>query len=461
MFNKDFYPTPKAIISYMLAGENLNGKTILEPSAGKGDIVDYCIGAGANVLTCELNHDLAKIVASKSKFLKADFLQLQAHEISHIHAIYMNPPFSADEKHILHAWSIAPSGCHIVALCNYQTLANDYSSYRKQLLSLIRDYGKSENLGDVFSEAERKTSIEIGLVHLYKPKTDNDFGDYFESEEDEPEYQSNGIMGYNAVREVVQRYVNACKLYDEVISNGIKMNTLIGEIGGGSLTFTCKQGESETTKASFQKDLQKKAWKWIFGKMNMEKFMTKSLISDINKFVEQQEKVPFTMKNIYKMFELVIGTHGQRMDKVLLEVFEKLTYHYSENRYNVEGWKTNSHYMINKKFILNCVFKPSYSANQIEAVWGSHSNDTLLEDLCKALAYVTASREQIDPLYHFSRKVNMEPNVWYDWGFFEIKGFKKGTAHCKFKDESTWALFNQAVAKAKGFELPENLRKSA
>ena len=39
--NADFYPTPDEVINTMMMGENFIGKTILEPSAGKGNIVDW------------------------------------------------------------------------------------------------------------------------------------------------------------------------------------------------------------------------------------------------------------------------------------------------------------------------------------------------------------------------------------------------------------------------------------
>ena len=40
--NKDFYPTPDTLITKMLEGINLYAiKTILEPSAGDGNIVNY------------------------------------------------------------------------------------------------------------------------------------------------------------------------------------------------------------------------------------------------------------------------------------------------------------------------------------------------------------------------------------------------------------------------------------
>lgn len=41
MFSSDFYPTPQDVILTMLEDVNIHDKIILEPSAGKGDIIDY------------------------------------------------------------------------------------------------------------------------------------------------------------------------------------------------------------------------------------------------------------------------------------------------------------------------------------------------------------------------------------------------------------------------------------
>ena len=66
----------------MTAGLEIHGKHILEPSAGSGNIVD--------------------------------FLTLEKTDVSHFDFIIMNPPFSTQNDHILHAWEIAPAGCQIV-----------------------------------------------------------------------------------------------------------------------------------------------------------------------------------------------------------------------------------------------------------------------------------------------------------------------------------------------------------
>ena len=72
MFNQEFYPTPAEVIEIMLQGETIENKTILEPSAGKGDIVDYLNEYGAkNVLTCEINQEIwDSIPAPKAAWIR-------------------------------------------------------------------------------------------------------------------------------------------------------------------------------------------------------------------------------------------------------------------------------------------------------------------------------------------------------------------------------------------------------
>jgi ribosomal protein L10 len=456
MFNSEFFPTPQHVIQMMIGTTDLNGKHVLEPSAGKGDIVDYCAGHGAFVTACEKNPELAKIVASKSRFLKHDFLDVTADEVSHIDYIVMNPPFSNADKHILHAWELAPDGCEVIALCNWETVNNRFTAARSRLGRIISDYGHSTNIGIVFSQAERTTGIDIGLIHLFKPASTNSFEGYFDESEDEAEQQFNGIMPHNSIREAVQRYVGACQLFDEVAQNAVKMNYLVGEFGLRDLAFSLKENEKDSAIEEFKKKLQKNAWTWVFNKMNMEKYLTESLKKEINVFVEKQTKVPFTMKNIYKMMEIVVGTHGSRMERALVEIFDKLTMHHAENRYNVEGWKTNSHYLVNQRFILEYVATAEWGKCRV--IYG-RGNAGKVDDLTKALCWLTGKNYADYPtLYSFYQMEDKEWGMWYEWGFFKVRVYKKGTLHAQFLDKKVWELFNRAVAKAKGYPLPESVK---
>jgi len=459
MFNQDFYPTPQDVIFTMLEGVNINDKIILEPSAGKGDIMDFLNDNGAKeILFCEVNEDLQKISQDKGRFLKPDFLTLESSEVSHIDLIVMNPPFSKDLEHILHAFNIAPSGCKIIALCNAQTVLNAYSQSRKELKNTIDLYGSFKNLGNCFVAAERSTNVEIGLIVLQKSgaKYSTEFEGFFLEDEQEPE--GNGIMSYNIVRDLVNRYVESIKIFDRQLEEAERMNKLTSGYFSVQIGMSVTDREKPVQRADFKKEMQKSGWKFIFAKMNLNKYATRGLNDDINKFVEEQTHIPFTMRNIYKMLEIAVGTTEQRMDKAILEVFDKVTQHYHENRFNVEGWKTNSHYLLNQKFIFpSMVDQDKWSWNKYHARPSSYANFDRIEDLVKALCYITGDNyDNFESLHQFLRADKAEYGQWAKWGYFNIKCFKKGTIHFEFLDKELWGRFNQRVAKIKGFPLYES-----
>ena len=459
MFSSNFYPTPRHVIELILEGEILKNKTILEPSAGKGDIVDFCIGSGATaVIACELNEDLKKIVSTKCPVIGDDFLKLESHVISHIDLIIMNPPFESADKHILHAFNIAPPGCKIIALCNFEMVNNHYSNRRRELLNIIEQYGNTpQNLGDCFSNAERKTDVEVGLIKIQKAGSNysTEFEGFF-TEEDKEEAGEIGIMSYNLVRDLVNRYVGSIKIFDEQLAAAVKMNALTNGFYTCKLGLNLSEDNKPVQRNEFKKAMQKSGWAYIFDKMNMKKYATTGLKEDINKFVEQQVNIPFTMINIYKMLDIVIGTTSQRMDKALLEVFDAVTNHHADNRFSVEGWKTNSHYLVNQKFILPyiCPVSKWNDKSSVDMMWGSRSET--LDDMQKALCYITGvNYESCKTLKSFISDNNCQYGEWYSWGFFEIKGFKKGSMHFKFNDADLWGQFNQRISRLKGYPLYE------
>jgi len=463
MFNQDFYPTPQEVAEQMLCRIDITGKIVLEPSAGKGDLVKVIKSHGADrVLGCEIHPDLRTIAAKHCNIIKADFLTVEAHEVSHIHAIIGNPPFSTGAKHILHAFKIAPDGCDIIMLCNYATLSNRYSSEREELKSLIDTYGTAINLGNCFGTAERTTDVAVGLVHLKKGASNPDveFSGFFMGADEDEGAGSNGIMSYNVVRDIVNRYVAACRLFKEQQKLGVQMNELVGGYFDNSLAFTVQQQGVDLQYNNFKKEIQKKAWSYVIDKMNLNKYSTAGLKADINKFVEHQQSIPFTMRNIYHMIDIVIGTASQRMDKAIMEVFEKITKHHDENRWQVEGWKTNSHYLINEKFIMPQISTIGWHGELKIRSYDRYSNYELVEDLTKALCYITGKNyADFDRLDKHVDETHPTWGTWFDWAFFEIRCYKKGTCHFKFKDKQTWAMLNQNIARIMGYPLPEFVTK--
>lgn len=454
MFDSEFFPTPLSVIELM--GIDCYDKVCLEPSSGKGDIIDYLNTNGAHeVLACEKNKDLATISASKAQLIGNDFFTITAEQVSHVNLIVMNPPFSNADKHILHAWNIAPEGCEIVSLCNWETINNSYGYGRSELNRNINDYGTSENLGNCFASAERKTNVEIGLVRLFKPVLSDDFNwdGFFYSIETEG--QQDGLMSYNEVRAIVNTYVAAVKCFDRAYEIGQELSSLTGE---RAFEIVVGQQKNICTKEQFAREFQIKQWKRVFAKLNIEKYVTNGVMKDINKFTQSRLNYPFTMKNVYRMIDIIIGTREATMNRAICEAIDNFTRNTHENRFGVEGWKTNEGHLLNKKFICSNIAEDCKWSG-LKMHYQSHSMD-YLDDLNKAICYLTGTDFSTIPrLRNVDEKPT--PNYWYDWGFFEFKVFKKGTGHFKFKDEKVWEILNRTYAKIKGQVLPEKFKSAA
>ncbi|MDR2911839.1 MAG: DUF4942 domain-containing protein [Alistipes sp.] len=464
IFNGDFYPTPPDVIERMMMGVEIMGKVALEPSAGSGNIVEWLKANGAaNVLACELSEKLRAMLAGKCDVIGDDFLSVTSEQVSHIDLIVMNPPFSVDERHILHAWEVAPCGCEIVALCNSNTLKSQYGAARKEVFEIVEAYGFSENFGSCFKEAERKTDVEVSVIHLYKPKTGKEeFDDYFSLAPDD-ENQREGIQSYNLIRDLVNRYVEAVRRFDGVMDASNEINQLTelfkaNKVHFGAYIDNESYSRTTITRDYFRKALQKSAWSLIFEKMNMGKYVTTGVREDINRFVERQSHIPFTMHNVFRMLEMIVGTQGHRMQKVLVEAFDHICSFSAENSTAGEKWKTNSGYMINRRFIVPwiCDYDKKFESicRHVKLNWGRAGNQ--IGDVVKALCYLTGTNyDTLSDLSAFVSRMNMEWGQWYEWGFFRIRGYKKGTMHFEFVRDEDWMRFNIEVARIKGWQLPK------
>lgn len=112
----DFYPTPDSLIAKMLSGIDIGYtvQTILEPSAGKGDILRRLgFGSEKSYYRKSLDIDCIEIDPNLRQILKGidnihivhdDFLTYQA--FKQYDLIIMNPPFSNGDVHLLKAFDM-------------------------------------------------------------------------------------------------------------------------------------------------------------------------------------------------------------------------------------------------------------------------------------------------------------------------------------------------------------------
>jgi predicted RNA methylase len=473
IFNPDHYPTPAEVAAEMLDSLDLRGKTVLEPSAGSGNLVRECLDRGAaEVIWCEPEKQLRSILYGMNGrhiYLLNDFLRVEADFVSHIDLIAMNPPFSADEAHILHAWEIAPPGCEIVALCNWNTVCDEYvhrltqrtgSGLKKQLAYVVNAYGSRENLGECFATAERPTRVSVGLVRLTKPGScagADEFDGFFLGPDD-IEAQGEGLIPYRRSRDIVNRYVEACRLFDQQVAIGVQMRSVLDGFFGKDLGLQVTVEGAPLTRNRFRKDLQKAAWQHVFAEFLPAQLATSQLAKDINAFVEKQSQIPFTERNLYRMLQIVAGTQENRVDRAVEQAIDNLTKHTKENRFGVEGWVTNSGYMLNRRFIRAYMAELSWSGRSVQIKsYGGQAEE--ISDLIKALCFITGR-----PYAEVGQPTKPAdgifwPGEWYEWGFFRFKAHKKGTVHFEFLDGEVWAMVNARYARIKGAVLPETFRR--
>lgn len=228
---KGFYPTPKDLATHMLDKINFRYVySVLEPSAGKGDLVmeifdrmnkchkesessDWRIDAIEvdpylrSILTHRFTDDGMREYAPKvfeeyekmeehmvhmvgsslSEWQRYQGLKKRIQELNHaknvrtVHddfltyrpqfsydAIIMNPPFEHGTQHLLHAIKLTQHyGGQIVCLLNAETVLNPFSQERQDLKSKLDEYDADiEFLSQAFSNAERETDVRIAVIYI-------------------------------------------------------------------------------------------------------------------------------------------------------------------------------------------------------------------------------------------------------------------------------------------------------
>lgn len=173
-----FFPTPAGVIATMLeyAG-NLSGAHVLEPSAGKGDLVAAAFAAGARSVTSyEINGRLASYLAQhvtvpagcSHATQHADFMGREPLPVP-VDVVLMNPPFERNQApaHVRHALRFLKDGGKLVAVMPGGWIEKPSAD---ALLADIEAQGRSyteiDIEGPAFAGADafRQTSVRVSLL---------------------------------------------------------------------------------------------------------------------------------------------------------------------------------------------------------------------------------------------------------------------------------------------------------
>ena len=465
MFDKNFYPTPKNIALKLLEG--ISGSLrdeILEPSAGKGDILDvyktivekenfhpYSYSKELNNVYCiEKNIELQSILRSKKyKVIDSDFLNYNPEKT--FDYIVMNPPFDIGYKHFLKAWEISHN-TEIRCLLPETTIKNPSNKEMYLVNQIIKDNnGSIEYLGNCFSDAERKTNVNVVLIKVKRTKNTSFDFDFKPVSNNEKKYtfediENNQVASIDVFENLETRYNKVKEIYLDILN---KQQELLyysnGLLLGDPLEFI-PQDVSNPNNAImvFSEKLKKECWDYVFSNTKFSNIVTSSVRKKFDEFRNVQGDMAFNKENLENLFDDLFQNKQNIMKQCIEESFDIITKYHEDNRVYIEGWKTNERYKANKKFILPFTLE-SFWADYIRLSYGYRNNDQTILDIEKGLAFIIGKKlDQCDSIVtKFNNKEITKYGKWYDSEFFEFKCFKKGTIHFKFKSEELWDKFNK------------------
>lgn len=491
MFDQEFYPTPATVIDRMLDplmksvgsigrlfDQDRFGKTpqILEPSAGKGDILDKITGTRWNEMcgeyrrsfgavdidqcfAIETNPDLQAVLRKKGyRLIDTDFLQHQPDYSYDI--ILMNPPFSNGDQHLLHAWEILESGS-IACVLNADTIRNRFSRNREALGSIIDSFGDVEYIGPAFAQAERKTGAEIAVVWLHKTSERTRFEFNFTPvKSDKVDLdETAGIAGGVVLNDRIGAYLATYDNTKAALIEYLKARELVKFYGfplvnpsrrslAAIMDDADKKDGIKAKYNAFVTDFKEQAWYEILRKVNIEKYLTSNVRRNFAEWQKQQGGMDLNRQNIHALMMSLVNGKDEIMKQAAVEVFDYMTKYHAENRMVPEGWKTNSMYKVNQRVILPYVVEKAWSGNTFNL--RSSYNGTDVRDIDKVMCWL--SGKDYDAISTIEKTVRDHDNFKSgESEFFEMRWFIKGTLHLKFKDKDLWARFNQVACDNKNW----------
>lgn len=503
MFAKELYPTPKELIEKLLKpyeyqkdyGNNYyTGKydisgSILDPSAGTGNFLDFLKENTKNsveLFAIEIESDLQQILRGKEfQVIDSDFLNFNDDE--YFDFIIMNPPFSNGTDHLLKAIEIA-NNTKIACILNAETIKNPYTKKRKELLSIIDKYGSYEFVTGAFEEAERKTNVEVALIWLDIKKEETRFDFDFVAMDEikvdfDFDFQNDSIAKVDMIGNLKLRYAEVQKAYEEKLKADQKFDYYLNAFLDGegyrvSGDIEKRDGTPQQKFTYLSRKLKRFMWKQTIDELDLKKFMSSNVLKNFEQFISQQSNMSFNKENVFSFFDFIMNNRINIIEQAIIEVFEDLTSRgYTENRMYVETWKTNDAYKVNRKIIAPAYVKyGEYMTNESLKSYGdnfslgySSWSNSKLSDLDKVLKYISGKEEHevitinaaLEKQFNLIGKVKTGDK--FDSScqstFFDIKFYKKGTIHLKFRDAELWNEFNYRACDGKNWLPNDEKRK--
>lgn len=493
--NKDFYPTPQNLIDKMLDG--LDWKmihTILEPSAGKGNIVEalkkkesfnnrWYTTIKLNIDCIENDTNLRAVLKEKNfRVVHDDFLTYDT--MKEYDLIIMNPPFSNGCKHLLKALEMQQrNGGAVICLLNAETLKNECNNERIMLNRMLEEYNADiQYIQDAFMDAERKTNVEIALIKVKLPDVQrNSFiFDSLEKAKEQREYtntENTQLAENDFLKAIVEQYKMEIEAGVKLIKEYYAMSPHIlyqfgkdkqtGQtIQTGGCVLNLSIGKDSASVNGYIREIRGKYWSALFDNPKFIGQLTNNLQREYYNKVEELKDYEFSLHNIYELKIDMSKKVIKGIEDTIISLFEELSNKYSyydecsKNIHYFNGWKTNKAWIINKKVII-----PLRGWRDLEYSWGGfkptdHDVVSKLRDIEKCFNYLDGGLTEAVDLFQsleFAEEYGESKDIVLK--YFNVTFYKKGTCHITFTNEELLKKFNIFGAQHKGWLPPSYGKK--
>ena len=474
--NASFYPTPKHLIDRMIDKVKGYPDRVLEPSAGKGDIITRMIGNSSwhngftkynlsNIYAIEIDEILQATLRGQGiQVIDSDFLTFAGPDKFDL--IIGNPPFDQGDHHLLKAIDIMYRG-QIVFLLNAETIKNPYTNSRKDLMRRLLDLdAQIEYISGAFETAERPTGIEVALVYInIEKKVEEDlFADIKDADDTSaPEIETNHeVSTRRTLEELVAEYNQIVRVGTETILSYYRNYAKIGGyIGLNEEPGKSACGDLTARMSNTLNDLlvrvRRVFWRRTLDIKEVRSRLTSAKANEFEDQINKRSFMDFTESNIRQFVLNLIGGYEKTLTDAVVEVFDRFTIcHcysagvYEENIHYFNGWKTNNAFKVGKKVIIPIYggyaegpffdygkWKLSYQARDI-----FRDIDVVMNYFDGMDSYTSIEKATTEA---FARGQSSKIVSTY----FTITCYKKGTVHLLFNSEDILRRFNVTACRGK------------
>jgi hypothetical protein len=475
--NGTFYPTPENLASKMVAKINGHPAAILEPSAGKGDLLDavnrvkYDRWSYADFSVIEKDPTLQSVLKGKGYLLlDDDFLRFSGPDKFDL--IIANPPFNHGAEHLLKAIDIMYSG-QIIFLLNAETIRNPFSMIRKELVKKLKALNAEiEFHTGAFHDAERKTDVDVALINIVIDRNiEEDLFDGADAtvadchEQIEENYE---ITTGNHIEDLVAEYNQVVQVATDTIlgyyRNSKKIWPYIGLNREPEKHYSGAEALTEKVRSTLNGTLRlirRDFWHRTLDLKEVRSRLTTKRKKEFEQSIKEHSNMDFTENNIRAFLLNLINCYDDTLTKAVLEIFNLFTIKhcwekggvFTDNIHYFDGWKTNNAFRVGKKVIIpvhgghgNGPFLSWMDRNKWEL---SYSAEEALRDIDIVMNYFDGCRQYTSVTQALNRSFADGQSRNIRSTYFIITAYKKGTLHLTFRDENILRRFNVAACLGK------------